>query len=266
MRLYLLIDKGGLQMFKRLNGFVGFLSISLLLFTSSCEPSSTPPSVPTSTIAIVTPISMITPVAIDTREPRQLSIEVTEIYQWEDDLTGDVNFVGILRNVGNVNAEMIRPVVTMRDSIGNIVASGSADISFCSDFLGVSQFSPFWIRLSVVDPWETYEVIIQAEEQVFFTTAYYKDFEVVYSQGRSGDFGSYRVFGEIRNVGSIDAQFTQVVVTLYDPSGNLVAAQCDIADVMDIPPGGISPFDTEFFLLPEGYDLRFEVYARAMSN
>lgn len=238
----------------------------VVVVTATSEPSQAPEPTQIPQIA-ESPTIASQPTLLSERisaETESLRVEVVEINQWVDSLTGDLNFVGILQNTGDIDAEFIRPVVTLRDSAGVLVASESADISFCSDILGVGQISPFWIRISPPGSWSTYDVNVQANEPLFFEASYYEAFDIISVQGRPSEFGGYRVVGEVRNSGEFDAQLSQVVVLLYDANEALIAAQCEIADIMEIPAGGTSPFDVELFLLPSNAEYRFEVFARGV--
>ncbi len=55
--------------------------------------------------------------------------------------------------------------------------------------------------------------------------------------------------GQVNNPGSSDASYVKVIVTLYDPSGNVVGAATTYTNPSDISAGGNAPFDvaTEYF-------------------
>ncbi len=192
------------------------------------------------------------------------SLQFRDVNTWKDPLTGDLNFLGLIVNTGSTDASLIRPAVTLRDAQHNVVASQSSDITFCLDDLPAGESQPFWLRVSDVPTWTDYELTVQAEAPAFASPAYLA-LEATTIQGRPGQFGSYRMIGELRNPGTIDAHFVRLTAILYDPQGKILAAQCGLPTSTDISAGASSPFDIEIVLLPQGADVaRYSVTARGL--
>ncbi len=55
--------------------------------------------------------------------------------------------------------------------------------------------------------------------------------------------------GQVNNTGSSDAHYVKVIITLYDPKGNVVGSATTYTNPTDIPAGENAPFDiaTEYF-------------------
>jgi hypothetical protein len=73
---------------------------------------------------------------------------------------------------------------------------------------------------------------------------------VVQTGANSYSAGSWLyVRGEILNTGKTDAKFVKVVITLYDPNGNIIGALSTYTNPSTIPAGGFAPFSvsTEYW-------------------
>lgn len=129
--------------------------------------------------------------------------------------------------------------MTLRDEAGTLVASESGYASL--DVVRVGEVSPFTILFfSEVGDWSTYEVTVEASEANFLES--YRDFEVISSSGTTGDFWAYEIVGEIRNTGSQDAEFVQILVILYNTDGQIIGTDFTYWDFDKVTAGGTSPF------------------------
>ena len=73
---------------------------------------------------------------------------------------------------------------------------------------------------------------------------------VVQTGANSYSAGSWLyVRGEILNTGKTDAKFVKVVITLYDPNGNIIGALSTYTNPGTVPAGGFAPFSvsTEYW-------------------
>jgi hypothetical protein len=73
---------------------------------------------------------------------------------------------------------------------------------------------------------------------------------VVQTGANSYSAGSWLyVRGEILNPGKTDAKFVKVVITLYDPNGNIIGALSTYTNPGTVPAGGFAPFSvsTEYW-------------------
>ncbi len=71
-------------------------------------------------------------------------------------------------------------------------------------------------------------------------------------------FGEYVLSGQVRNVGP-DARFVEVIGTLYDAEGRVLAVESTTLEQDVLASGELAPFTITFFSKAEGDVARYEV-------
>jgi hypothetical protein len=176
------------------------------------------------------------------KEPQPGGVVAAEVaaINWYIDDVGYLSFVGVVRNTGTVSLEYVKPVVTLRDAQGAVVAS---EFTFTDlDVIEPGEMSPFiLVFIDDVGGWTEYEVTVEAEEALYFEP--YKDLEIISHNGRVDEYANYVVQGEVKNIGSEDAVFVGISAAFYDADNNIVATVYAFTTDHTVAAGGTSPFE-----------------------
>ena len=165
-------------------------------------------------------------------------VEIIEM-NWEIDEQGYITFVGLLQNNSDIELSWVELKFTLRNADGTPVGSGSAYSAL--DVLPAGSISPFAMYFydPPYDPWASYEILIEGDENQFFTS--YTDFEVIDAVLEDDDFG-YQLVGEIKNVGAEEATFVAINAIFYNSAGDPISYDFTYIDADALEPGASSSF------------------------
>ncbi len=172
---------------------------------------------------------------------------------------GSLNFFGEVINNGDGDAANVQVILTLTDSAGNVVGTGSAFVDVPA-ILEPAGKAPFIIL--VIDPpaeWanETLQVTAEEPGQFIFGNTY-TDLEVSGVTVTPGEFGGLTIRGQVTNVGSEDAELVEVVFVARDTDGTVLWADFTFVDIDPLQPGIAGPFEIlafDFDEIPPGFDV-----------
>lgn len=147
------------------------------------------------------------------------------------------HIVGEIQNNNDYPMMFVEIVATLYDDDGKVVGT-----DFTYTFLDVippGGKSPFETG---TDEWEgTTNYKLQAEGSKGDLP---RQDLVIRSHESYIDGDWLHVRGEVENTGTTDAEFVQLVITLYDASDNVVGADFTFTTLNIVPAGGTSPFES----------------------
>lgn len=190
--------------------------------TEVVEATSVPP---TETLALPT----------DTPTPSAPPLEILSHDSYTDG--GWFHIVGEVQNNTDYPMEYVEIVATLYDDDNKVVGT-----DFTYTFLDVippGGKAPFETG---TDEWEgttNYKLQTQGSEG-----SLPRQDLVIRSHESYIDGGWLHVRGEVENTGTTDAEYVQLVITLYDASGNVVGVDFTYTTLDTIPAGGTSPFES----------------------
>lgn len=176
------------------------------------------------------------------------------------DIINSLWFVGEILNNGNVPAESIQVVLSLLDSSGNVIATGSDTLLY----IEAGGKFPFHIFVDNA-PQEWAEVKIQIQGQPFTSQSIfppYLDLKVDKVTGQPSDFGNYGLTGLVTNTGQKTALLVHIVAVAYDADGNVIDVGDTYSTLDEIAPGGDSPFSLEFGNMKDA-PASYEIYAQS---
>lgn len=159
-----------------------------------------------------------------------------------------LNIDGVLKSLDEIPLDFVRVDFTFLDAEGNMVGENFTYSNI--QIVQPGETSPFRIMVAEIpENWESYEIALSAQEP-FLDPNYSTDFEIVSSDGSTDDFYDYVIEGEIKNVGSIAADFVQIHAALFDAEGNILAGDFTFSEADVIEPGATSTFSINFLNTP----------------
>jgi len=174
-----------------------------------------------------------------TLEPSLVSIEVSKINPYETPV-GSLWFLGEVENTSGANVEGVRVVVSLYDEDSRMVATESSFTEL--NLIPPGDRAPFAVLFTDPPRFREYAATAQGVAVAAREGAEYQDLEAVNCIGEAGEYSTYIIKGEVKNLGQFDAESVVVVVTAYDAQGRVVAIRDTYAESEVIPAGGSSPF------------------------
>lgn len=164
---------------------------------------------------------------------------------WYQDAAGKPVFIGLLRNSGDIDLQLVEVIVTLRDGSGVVVSTETGFTVL--DVVRAGETAPFQV-LFFNDPgtWTEYEIAVQAYPATGILHTY-RDFDVLSVQVRAIEYGRYVAAGELLNSGQSAAQYVQVTVMAFDAPGRLIGFASGYAALNALAPGETSPFEVTFY-------------------
>jgi uncharacterized protein YceK len=210
--------------------------------------TSTSTSTPIPATGTPTSDSLVTPTAtVDPSQPADLDVLSSQGYALNDGfyIVGE-----LLNNTATPMGNIIITATYYYQRAGKPVVLGTQNGSTLLNVIpayGKAPFivGPFVITTNKVGPVTWYD--LHEKEQ---TGTLPRQDLVVQTGANSYSAGSWLyVRGEILNPGKTDAKFVKVVITLYDPNGNIIGALSTYTNPSTIPAGGFAPFSvsTEYW-------------------
>lgn len=167
--------------------------------------------------------------------------------------------MGEIVNVSGKPAEEVQIEVSLHDTDGQLLASGSAYAAL--DIIPTGDSSPFAVLFALApSSFAQYQTRILAGVPSTHLGPRYPHLSIVDEWGgwlEGEESGNYQVRGEVHNTGPADAERVTVVVTLYDREDHVVAARTVALDANVFMAGARAPF--EITLTPVGDVARYRV-------
>jgi hypothetical protein len=222
--------------------------VSIVLVTLAC--STLTPRTTTEVISTTAPVISSSP----TPKP-QINLQAGSYTSYRDSIDS-LWFVGEVVNTGDASAQNVQVAISLIDSSGNIVGTGSESLVY----VGANGKFPFKI-LVLNDPAEWAEVKIQIQGEPYSENslfAPYIELEIDNVSGKPGDFLGYNLTGVVKNTGDKTALLVYITAVAYDEEGQVVDVGWTFATLDQIAPGGDSPFSIDFSNLedaPTSYEI-----------
>jgi hypothetical protein len=251
--------------------FLSTFILVLIVLLTACNPSNAEVST-----EIVDPIQTHPPTEIpevtDTPEPTATTmpdpteildpIIATEILEenWFVDSFGRLNFIGRIKNTGNIDLELVIIYAEFRSPDGKLVAGeyGYASLGV----LRVGEVSPFSLKAAAdPDKWESYKVSVEAKEAKVYEP--YWDFEVIKAESQVPADGAYEIVGEIMNSGSHNSKSVEVIGVLNDKNGLILGTEVVRPEENRLDAGESTSFTMTFEKIAEGEVESYELYVFA---
>ena len=220
--------------------------------TTTAQPpiADTSTSTPAPATGSPTPDSLVTPTAtVDPSQPAGLDVLSHQGYSMNN---GFYIFGEMLNNTATPMGNIKITATYYYQSAGRPVVIGTKVGTTLLDVIPAYGTAPFVIGPFVAltnthsGPVTWYDL---HEEGQTASTLSRQDL-VVQTGANSYSAGSWLyVRGEILNPGKTDAKFVKVVITLYDPNGNIIGALSTYTNPGTVPAGGFAPFSvsTEYW-------------------
>jgi hypothetical protein len=162
--------------------------------------------------------------------------------------------VGEIENIGTRNLKFARIFATFYDEDGTV----SSVSSFYPDFEGIEilvpgQKMPFLFHCGTATKDYSFCASCSATRAVP-----YREFKVEAHKSEITDSGLYKITGEVKNVGEINATLVKVIATFYDSNGRIL--DCDYLSIDESYPHDLKSGQTKpFELLLENQELSSKV-------
>lgn len=157
------------------------------------------------------------------------------------DLLGYMHIVGEVENTGSDTLTFVEVVASLYDAQGTLIGAESTYASL--SILPPGQASPFHIiSLGDASNVVTYKLQAQGDTSSFmvFNTEF---IEVVSSSTFVDMLGYHHIVGEVANTTDETLVFVEIVATVYDADGEVVAADFTYASLDTMAPDSTSPFE-----------------------
>lgn len=151
--------------------------------------------------------------------------------------------VGEVENIGDMATRFTKITATFYNSSNQVIGSeyGYADL----DVLLPGRKSSFDILFDESDGSLNVHNYTLAVSWDNYAAGKPLGIEILSSSNYIDGYGYMHVIGEVRNQGTLNANFTQVFATFYDSSGTVVGTDWDFTDPTHLTPNEIGAFDVE---------------------
>jgi hypothetical protein len=193
------------------------------------------------------------PTSVPTPTPVALKIQGLAFHRTP---VGSLWCMGEIVNLSGSPAEEVQVQVSLHDEQGELLALDAAFVQL--DVLAAEGRAPFAILFTAPPAsFAQYQTRILSGVPTTHLGPRYPDLALVEERGEWLDENSYRVQGEVHNVGEADAERVAVVITLYDEEEHIVGARTVDIAVEVFLSGAMAPFDVT--LTPVGAVARHDV-------
>jgi len=210
---------------------------------------------------IIIPPSQEIPETPPTATPTPLPIHITGI-NFQETAQGVLWCLGTATNPGSVALTELVIEAALLDSGGGLLAREAAFTQL--DVVRPGQSVPFAILFdNPPSSFAQYQVIARAAIPLSDQTRYYFDLETFDLRGAAEGLATYRVTGQLRNRGNLDAESIRLVVVAYDKDGRVLAQRQAELTVHLLKAGAATSFELEL-IIPKGVVDHFEVLAQGL--
>jgi len=169
---------------------------------------------------------------------------------------------GEMMNPGSVTLSELVVEVNLYDAQGNLLASKAAFTQL--DILASNQSVPFAVLFE--DPPSTfaqYQVRAISAVPLLGKPRYYLELRPIETSANFIGESTYRVSGQLENIGQHNAEAIKLVVTAYDKANKVLAQRQASLEVVVLRSGARTPFALDI-TAPEGTVARYVVQAQAL--
>ena len=162
---------------------------------------------------------------------------------------------GELQNTGNQNLKFIKLTATFFDSDGKVI--GTKWTYANTDILLPGEKAPFAFMqlISEEKDYKSYGLEVTSCREK--TEEPYRNFEFLNTSSYINDNDYYCVKGEIKNTGTQNIEYVNVIITSYNAKGKVISATSHL--IAGLEAGGIASFDT--WTLPSGISSEIANYS-----
>jgi hypothetical protein len=193
--------------------------------------------IPTSTVTLIPPpTATLKPTKIPASPTPSLpALEILSSQSYVD--YGWLHIVGEVQNNSNTPMEFVKIVATLYDDGGKITGT---DFTYTElDVIPPGGKSPFETGTDNYEGTTNYKLQVQGDKG----TLGRQDL-VISGDSSYEEYGWLHIRGEVKNTGSVAAQYVKIIATLYDADGNVVSMDFTYTELDTILPGESSPFET----------------------
>jgi len=212
-------------------------------------------------IGILQTLECLNGAVTTTTEITQTTVDTSPISILSHNSYADGNYYHVIAEVRNnlqSNVEYVKITATFYDSSNYVVAT---DYSYTPiDILQPNQLSP--VDLS------TYPYTGSVDHYTLSIGGYWETTDEPYTnlitQGATtstDSLGYYDVIGEVKNTGSSSIEYTKIIITFYDASGEIIGYDYTYANNDIILPGQTSPFSASSYpqkFQPASYSIQLQ--------
>ncbi len=170
-----------------------------------------------------------------------------------------------LGEVSNPGPDFVSEVVieaALFDGAGILLAREAAFTQL--DVIQPGDVVPFAILFdSPPDNFAQYQVLVVSGVAVSEQARYYFDLEMLDLQGAPAGVETYRIAGQLRNNGAIDAEAIRLVAVAYDQNDQVLAQRQAELDVSLLKAGAATPFEIDL-MITQGVVDHYTVLAQAL--
>jgi hypothetical protein len=168
----------------------------------------------------------------------QNDFEVSRLYNYVDE-NKIMHILGELKNIGNKAMTNVTVGGTFFDSQGKILNEYKRSTELRTLNPGfVSPFEILYIDQRSVDKISDFEISVNGTE----TRPSPVDLQITVGSSRQDILGFYYLNGVILNIGSVMANNSIAIATLYDGNGRVIAIGRGLAEPKDIPSNSAASF------------------------
>ena len=166
--------------------------------------------------------------------------------------SGYFHVVGEVENNLPANVRYVKINAAFYDEDRNMIGT---DYTYTMlDFLRPNQKSPFdLIYIEKIEP-ASYELSVTWDEAPF------EGLEIISHSSYITSSGYHRIFGTVKNNGSEEAEYVEVVCTYYNSEGNVIDTEWTYTDPSDIEVNETAIFEISLWrkIRPSSYELQVQ--------
>lgn len=170
-----------------------------------------------------------------------------------------------LGKVRNPSQDYLTGVVieaSLFDGAGVLLAREAAYTQL--DVVPPQQSAPFAILFETPpEDFAQYQVVAVAGVPLSAQARYYFDLEVFDLHGAPEGLATYRLNGQLRNTGPVDAESIRLVAVVYDQAGRVLAQRQAELAVSRLKAGAITPFELDL-IVPRGIVDHYELLVQGL--
>jgi LysM repeat protein len=196
-----------------------------------------------------------------TPTPTPYPVNVTAI-NFQETRSGALWCLGTVTNPGNIPLTQVVIEVSLLDGEGVLLAREAAFTQL--DVVQPGQAAPFAILFEIPPTdFAQYQAVAVSAVRLSAQTRYYFDLETFDLRGSAEGLATYRVRGQLRNTGPVDAQAVRLVIVAYDQDNQVLAQRQAELAVSLLKAGATTPFEVDL-IIPKGVVDHFEVLAEGL--
>lgn len=196
-----------------------------------------------------------------TPTPTPLPLEVDAI-NFQQTKQGTLWCLGAVQNPGSSPLTQVVVEVSLFDANGVLLARQAANTQL--DVILPGELAPFAVLFETPPKsFAQYQVVPISGVPLTGDTRYYFDLQAFDLHGSLEGLATYRVTGQLRNTGSVDAESIRLVTVAYNAENQVLAQRQVNMAVNLLRVGAITPFQIDL-IIPAGTVDHFEVLAQGL--